>query len=107
MEKLKWKLILDLSLGTSALILELPPAAVLITFNLVILGLRNFMAAYGIAPSGTGCHGCLWQAGPGSQLHQPGHGIKSSRLTRKSGICPKTALIMVLIYLTVLFYSNR
>ena len=113
-EKLKWKLIPDLfSLGTSALILELSSAAVLITFNLVILGLEgNFgVAAYGIVANlGLVAMAVFTGLAQGSQpLISRAHGIKSSRLTRKvRGYALKTALIMaVLIYLTVLFYSEQ
>lgn len=108
-----WGLLPDIcALGSSALIVELSSAVVLITFNLVILGLRGNtgVAAYGIVAN-LGLVGVAMFTGL-SQGAQPLvsrlYGTKSLHLAKKvRGYALKTAFIMAIImYLVVIGYAD-
>ncbi len=112
-DKLAWGLFPDLcALGSSALIVEFSSAAVLITFNLVILGLQGNtgVAAYGIVAN-LGLIGVAVFTGL-SQGAQPLvsrlYGAGSEQLTKKvRRYALRTAVVIaIIIYLVVLGYSD-
>ena len=113
-DKLAWSLLPDIcALGSSALIVELSSAVVMITFNLVIHALQGNtgVAAYGIVAN-LGLVGVAVFTGlaQGTQpLASRLYGVKSIQLTeRVREYALRTAIVLaVIIYLGVLGYSER
>ena len=111
--KLAWNLITDMfSLGLSALIIEVSSAAVLITFNLVILGLEGNLgvAAYGIVAN-LGLVGVAVFTGlaQGAQpLMSKSYGMKSPDLARKvrKYALTASAMIAAVVYFGVFAYAE-